>query len=505
MKCPKCGANMAENSLYCESCGEDIHIVPDFDPEVEYNLEQTLNDIIKDIGTDDKSTGEESTTWKADVNKENNEYEENQDWDEHRKGQTTIKRRYLFIGAASMILMFLILGAAFGISKYRHNSLEYQINRAHAFAAEEDYDKASDFYERALELDPDNIDLKFVLAESYFLKNNKIEYEYLLRQIVNDKNATVDQLESAYGKLIAIYRAREDYKTINELLIASDNESIMSRYQTYLAVAPQFSIKEGYYNSIQPLKLTTFGTGKIYYTLDGSEPGSGSFLYTAPILLEEGEYCVKAVYINELGTKSDVVTMNYFIEIEVLPSPEITVVSGEYNHPINIEVLKDSGNVYYTTDGSVPNADSNLYNGPIPMPIGESVYKFIVIEDGKSSEVEERTYFLKLNTDLTPADAVEKVVDWCVNSGRIHDHAGYYEDTDSRYLYEYLYPMNINESGEYYVIAEVLRISENEISRTGSYFAVDIYQGDIYKLQIYEDIYEDIYVLTKTEGADAAH
>ena len=49
MKCPNCGADMKEGTLYCEHCGEDIHIVPDFEPELEYNMEQTLHDIVKDI------------------------------------------------------------------------------------------------------------------------------------------------------------------------------------------------------------------------------------------------------------------------------------------------------------------------------------------------------------------------------------------------------------------------------------------------------------------------
>ena len=50
MKCPNCGAEMEEGKLYCEHCGEDIHIVPDFEPEVEYNMAQTLSDIAKEMG-----------------------------------------------------------------------------------------------------------------------------------------------------------------------------------------------------------------------------------------------------------------------------------------------------------------------------------------------------------------------------------------------------------------------------------------------------------------------
>lgn len=49
MKCPNCGAEMKEGTLYCEHCGEDIHIVPDFEPEIEYNMEQTLHDIAREM------------------------------------------------------------------------------------------------------------------------------------------------------------------------------------------------------------------------------------------------------------------------------------------------------------------------------------------------------------------------------------------------------------------------------------------------------------------------
>ena len=42
MKCPLCNAEIKEGSLYCEVCGEDIHIVPDFDPVID----DTSNKII---------------------------------------------------------------------------------------------------------------------------------------------------------------------------------------------------------------------------------------------------------------------------------------------------------------------------------------------------------------------------------------------------------------------------------------------------------------------------
>ena len=62
MKCPLCNAEIKEGSLYCEVCGEDIHIVPDFDPVIE-GTHATIGNIAQDIF----------------VNKDNNENKDNKE------------------------------------------------------------------------------------------------------------------------------------------------------------------------------------------------------------------------------------------------------------------------------------------------------------------------------------------------------------------------------------------------------------------------------------------
>lgn len=43
MKCPHCGNELKEGHLICESCGEEIRIVPDFEPEIENSITETLS------------------------------------------------------------------------------------------------------------------------------------------------------------------------------------------------------------------------------------------------------------------------------------------------------------------------------------------------------------------------------------------------------------------------------------------------------------------------------
>ncbi len=457
---------MPEGSLYCEHCGEDIHIVPDFEPELERNIEQNINSILEELYEKEEAVQEEAS-------------------EEVPLKSTPAKPFKLRKWQLALIFGSIFTAAAVWAawSLYSYNSKDYQADRGAYYAGQAKYDRAISCYNRALELDSNNIDLMFSLAEVYLLKNNKIEYEYLLRGIVRNPAASTEQLESAYSKLIAIYRAREDYQTINDLVLSSNSEQILATYQNYIARMPEFSIKEGYYASIQPLTLTAFGTGKIYYTMDGTEPTEGSTAYTAPIILEKGDYVISAYFVNDKGICSDIVTKEYHIEIEEIPAPDVSVPSGEYKSPVNIEVSGAEGEIYYTTDGTVPTYSSSVYTGPIPMPLGKSTFKFAQIVNGVTGLVAERTYQLKMKTSYTPEQAVSAIRDYALGTGKFYDETGRFDESGAAYQYEYQYVMNINGIADFYVVSEILRSSDGTAAKTGSNYAVNAYTGEFFRLE----------------------
>lgn len=49
MKCPSCGKEIEPGHLYCESCGLEIRIVPDFEPEIENSITETLSTVGEEI------------------------------------------------------------------------------------------------------------------------------------------------------------------------------------------------------------------------------------------------------------------------------------------------------------------------------------------------------------------------------------------------------------------------------------------------------------------------
>ncbi len=76
---------------------------------------------------------------------------------------------------------------------------------------------------------------------------------------------------------------------------------------------PSASVPEGIVERGTKVELTTGSkNGKIYYTLDGSEPTKNSTLYTEAIVINEST-CIKAIVIN--GTmESSVLTLNYNVK-----------------------------------------------------------------------------------------------------------------------------------------------------------------------------------------------
>lgn len=471
MKCPKCGADLSEDSWYCEKCGCDIHIVPDYDLELEHNILESIEYIAADLRGEMKEERESS-------------YDDDQEIGSKAKATHNRKRYVRGVFCVCCLGLFMTVLVA-GICAWHNYSYDYQIVRAVSCMSKNQYGKAIEYYSRALELDGTDVEVVFSLADAYLQKGNKIEYEYLLRQIIRNASSNQEQLDKAYGKLIAIYKEREEYDAINEILLLSENTSIRTAYQIYLATPPRFSYEEGDYNKAVPLKLSSDTIGRIYYTTDGSEPNSSSNLYTAPILIAEPDTVIKAVAVNEYGICSEVVTKTYNVEIDMEEAPEISVITGTYYTPMMIEVLETGDReVHYTTDGTQPNLHSTLYTGPIPMPLGRSVYTFAFVdEDGNRGKVAERRYYLKLETAVSIEEAEALVVEYMLIQQKIFNVEGNYStESTARYLYEYQYVINIEGQGDFYVIAESFMDDKGVKNKTGSYYAVSVNEKRCFKL-----------------------
>ena len=465
MKCPKCGNELKKGNLYCEFCGEEIHIVPDFDPEIENSIKETLSTVAKELSPSDFDE-------KETIDRKKNE-----------KSSLINKRNIIFI-IICFIILILIPVISLEINSYKNNSAEIQSKKAVEEYDNKHYAEAAEYYKKALEIDNTVMDYYFQLADCYLKmgEDKKAEETYLKLIKIDEHN------EQAYEQLILLYDRLGEYNTINNLLVKISDENIKNNFQSYMAIDPDFNYEGGSYDEVIPLKLIGASFGKIYYTLDGSTPGTGSFIYTAPIFLKKGNYTVKAIYINDYGICSNVIEKIYNIKPQIPDNPQISPDDGTYDKPQLIKIEVPEGcNVYYTTDGSAPTQDSSIYGEPIPMPIGDSNYKFITISsEGISGDVVKREYKLNIESNFGPQDAINNVRYRLVQINHLLDAEGHLATMSGKNIYVYNCLRFIDDKTLYFIY-EYYQDGNSSRNMTGNVYAVDVMEGRVYKATKNED------------------
>lgn len=477
MKCPHCGQEMPDGHLLCDHCGEEIQIVPDFEPEIESEIENSITETLSALASiQGEKTAEQGTQADAVAAAEDSE----------QAALAAVKswRPQIILGVAILFVVALI---SYALYAYHIHTVDYQISKAKAYAERGAYNQAIACLEAAYKEHPDEAGILFLEADYYYLQQmDAYALSSLIRIIDNEQTAPYSEadVEEAYGKIVTIYANQEAYGQINELLQGCDNERVVSRFQSYLAMEPEFSYVEGNYAEVIPLKLSSNTAGTIYYTMDGTKPDKNSQVYTAPLFLETGEYTVSAFFVNDYGIESGVVTKTYVINLTVPNAPEVELYSGEYTEAtmIAVESVPDC-KTFYTTDESEPTADSVPYTGPIPMPLGKTLFKFVNIsEEGIASEVTTRTFTLRLQGAILPSTAVTNLVNRLVETGYLTDASGKNPRQSGNLSYQFSSVVRIGEDQNYYTINEYYDDGTGMLSRTDKVFLVQAYTGETAQL-----------------------
>lgn len=478
MKCPHCGQEMPDGHLLCDHCGEEIQIVPDFEPEIETEMENSITETLSALAS---IQGEE--TKKEKTREDTDPMEE---ISEEKAAFAAIKswRPQIILG---LVILFVVALVSYALYAYHVHTVDYQISRARAYADKGSYQQAIACLETAHKDHPEVAEILFLEADYYYLQQmDAYALSALMRIVDNGQSVpySAEDVEEAYGKIVTIYANQQEYAQINELLKSCDNERVVNRFQSYLAMEPEFSYVEGNYAEVIPLKLSSNTAGTIYYTMDGSKPDRNSQVYTAPLFLETGEYTISAFFVNDYGIESGVVTKTYVINLTVPNAPEVELYSGEYTEATMIAVEPVPGcKTFYTTDESEPTADSVPYTGPIPMPLGKTLFKFVNIsEEGISSEVTTRTFTLRLRGAILPSTAVTNLVNRLVETGYLEDASGKNPRQSGNLSYQFSSVVRIGEDQDYYTINEYYDDGAGMPSRTDKVFLVQAYTGETAQL-----------------------
>lgn len=477
MICPNCGCEIVDDHLYCDKCGMEIQIVPVFEPEIENSIIETLSTVAEEIegkGTaDDNVQVHESETKPQTVDRKNTrkKYLRSSLLDDANKN-------WLLVSLFTFIAVLLIASFA-ALFMYHRYSVSYQVEQAKKYAQQENYTEAISYLEKAREIDGNSSDIVMLESSYYYLMGETQKSVDVLLAMVQKEQLEYDVKEKAYERIISIYDEEARYEDINVVLTNCGDAQIQTHFQQYMALEPEFSYASGTYDSVVPLKMSSNTTGKIYYTLDGSDPHEHSLIYTAPLFLESGEYQIAAMFVNDYGIKSKIVRSWFIINLVVPDPPEVLLYSGDYHVPTMIEVNAPEGEtVYYTTDSSDPTADSLVYTGPIQMPLGRSNYKFAVIsEEGVSSEVISRSFDFNLNTDISTDKAVKNVMQALLDRDVLTDLQGHSHGIKGKYVFKYNSIVEISDLGYYYLLNEYIEDTSGNQVKTEHLYAVEVYGG----------------------------
>ncbi|MCD8130688.1 MAG: chitobiase/beta-hexosaminidase C-terminal domain-containing protein [Lachnospiraceae bacterium] len=486
MNCPKCGRPLKEGMLYCEHCGGEVNLVPEFDTQVEQSIAESMQEVMHQ-GFEEKEP-------------ENHTAEENDPAHEKKAAVSADKKRIgkkgIFILPCLLAVAVIILTAIAVTSSRRSSwyaSAQQQMISARDYAEDGKYDSAEECYLRAIELEPEQWEYQLELADFYVSQEREDEALQIYRSVLMNEEVDSEVKLQACQGIVDYYSAAGDYRSIAQILVELGDEEVRAAFSDYLAEPVTFSQPEGIFTDSIILKLSADSSGSIYYTLDGTEPDENGELYLSPLYLEEGTTVVSAVYINRYGVKSTVSTATYLIDTSTPYPPELSAYSGKYDYPLEIEAQAEEGSaIYYTVDGGIPDTDSTLYEGGLYAAEGTHTYRFVAVsEAGLVSDVISRTFTIDFSwAEYSSDEAWVLLVNAQIEAGVITDTEGTIADhPEYVYIYQYLFPISLDsEEDAYYLFAEVNRetaLSESGAMiqhRTGVYYGIDCSTGQIVRL-----------------------
>lgn len=466
---------MEEGKLLCENCGYEVKIVPDFDIELEDKLKESISSMMEDLAdrTSDQMTDRE---FDDDIKPSVSDYFLRRPFRLSKVKMVVLAVVIFFIAAGGIAALSVHM-----VNDYRYNSFDYQYDKAVVCAAHNNYSEAVSYLERALAINSEDLDARFLLAK-YYEKNGQQQSTVSLLEELLNVGTTYERRDEVYDMLFGLYESGNEYIKISGLLNECDVPRIVSKYNKYAALKPVYNKQGGVYDELISISLKGNTQGFVYYTLDGTTPTENSSVYETPILLESGEYTIKSMFVNMYGIKSEVETQHYYINLSAPETPIIEPKSGTYREPVLIEVYRDYGTkVYYTTDGSVPDQNSTRYTDPIEMSYGISNFSFVAIdESGLRSEVVKRTYQLEIQANFDIELALQVLKNNLCAYGKLADTEGGVPDKSGFNQYQVRTLFKTDEA-MYYIVYEEYVDSTGEVYETNNIYAIDVNTADLYQ------------------------
>ena len=190
-------------------------------------------------------------------------------------------------------------------------------------------------------------------------------------------------------------------ETLNAIAIATGYSSSATASAAYTinlpAATPVFSVASGVYTSVQTVAISDATSGAtIYYTTNGSTPGTSSTVYSGPVTVSATE-TLNAIAVATGYSSSAAASAAYTINLPAA-TPVFSVGAGTYTsiQTVAISDATSGATIYYTTNGSAPTIASTVYSGPITVGATETLQAIAVGANGTPSPVATASYIVTI-------------------------------------------------------------------------------------------------------------
>ena len=250
-----------------------------------------------------------------------------------------------------------------------------------------------------------DVDGLLMLGSAYESAGNQEAAAALYEQIYTETPSRTE----AYVNHIRILQSTGDSKDLakaGELMKLAYKNTGDTSFQTQrrdlLPAPPEVDLTAGYYETKKYIAITSYQGYDVYYTFDeNAELPSGGTLYTDRVFLDEGIHTLRAVAVKD-DLVSDELKGVYKIIMPSPQTPQCNLAPGPYKTRQRVKLKPGQDNlndddivIYYTVDGSNPDADCPIYNGePVQLPSGHTVVlKAVAVNKyNKVSNMLERRY-----------------------------------------------------------------------------------------------------------------
>ncbi len=199
-------------------------------------------------------------------------------------------------------------------------------------------------------------------------------------------------------------------------------------FETSMVMAPKsraplmfrFDGDSRYIDSLKiTLALKKGVNAELYYTTDGSEPNKRSSRYENPVVIDKNTDFRVAMYYDKDGRERRILKERYFERLRPAPSiePEKLLTGGV--RKITLKKVGETGDVHYTTDGSVPDEDSPVYDDKIEISEKTTVRAITVWNERFGKQ-----FVSKVTSSTIDVPKVNPAVKKSVQPGLV---VGYYE------------------------------------------------------------------------------